>query len=190
MHGPPLGTWRESWGQGRSPEPAKGQEGSLLSPGGLGPGAQRLPTCCGLPGPTAQWVVSLQWHLCPEAHALCYGGVGAWCPFGDSSLGALWVGDPAAHTGPSPMCPKGLLPGKPGHQGAARVSMRWTLLHLEGLWVWSGTAADCLLTAPLQVEMYQRVFQRPPDRHSDFSRLARVLTGNAIALVLGGGGAR
>ncbi|XP_015427838.1 PREDICTED: patatin-like phospholipase domain-containing protein 7 [Myotis davidii] len=43
---------------------------------------------------------------------------------------------------------------------------------------------------PLQVEMYERLFQRPPDRHSDFSRLARVLTGNAIALVLGGGGAR
>lgn len=41
-----------------------------------------------------------------------------------------------------------------------------------------------------QVEMYTRVFQRPPDRHSDFSRLARMLTGNAIALVLGGGGAR
>ncbi|KAI1900623.1 hypothetical protein AGOR_G00051830 [Albula goreensis] len=39
-------------------------------------------------------------------------------------------------------------------------------------------------------EMYERVFQKPPDRHSDFSRLARVLTGNAIALVLGGGGAR
>uniref|UniRef100_A0A6Q2ZL20 lysophospholipase n=1 Tax=Esox lucius TaxID=8010 RepID=A0A6Q2ZL20_ESOLU len=39
-------------------------------------------------------------------------------------------------------------------------------------------------------EMYQRVFQKPPDRHSDFSRLARVLTGNTIALVLGGGGAR
>ncbi|KAJ8005902.1 hypothetical protein DPEC_G00122720 [Dallia pectoralis] len=39
-------------------------------------------------------------------------------------------------------------------------------------------------------EMYQRVFQKPPDRHSDFSRLARVLTGNSIALVLGGGGAR
>uniref|UniRef100_A0A3Q0RRQ1 PNPLA domain-containing protein n=1 Tax=Amphilophus citrinellus TaxID=61819 RepID=A0A3Q0RRQ1_AMPCI len=31
---------------------------------------------------------------------------------------------------------------------------------------------------------------KPADRHSDFSRLARVLTGNAIALVLGGGGAR
>ncbi|XP_017307857.1 patatin-like phospholipase domain-containing protein 7 isoform X2 [Ictalurus punctatus] len=39
-------------------------------------------------------------------------------------------------------------------------------------------------------EMYQRVFEKPPDRHSDFSRLARLLTGNAIALVLGGGGAR
>ncbi|CAB1320046.1 unnamed protein product, partial [Coregonus sp. 'balchen'] len=39
-------------------------------------------------------------------------------------------------------------------------------------------------------EMYQRAFQKPPDRHSDFSRLARVLTGNTIALVLGGGGAR
>jgi len=30
----------------------------------------------------------------------------------------------------------------------------------------------------------------PPDVHSDFSRLARALTGNAIGLVLGGGGAR
>ncbi|XP_031426831.2 LOW QUALITY PROTEIN: patatin-like phospholipase domain-containing protein 7, partial [Clupea harengus] len=39
-------------------------------------------------------------------------------------------------------------------------------------------------------ELYQRVFQKPADPHSDFSRLARVLTGNAIALVLGGGGAR
>ncbi|KAI5091421.1 patatin-like phospholipase domain-containing protein 7 isoform X1, partial [Silurus meridionalis] len=43
---------------------------------------------------------------------------------------------------------------------------------------------------PKLTEMYQRVFQKPADRHSDFSRLARVLTGNAIALVLGGGGAR
>nr|XP_034491984.1 patatin-like phospholipase domain-containing protein 7 isoform X12 [Marmota flaviventris] len=43
---------------------------------------------------------------------------------------------------------------------------------------------------PKLMEMYERVFQRLPDRHSDFSRLARVLTGNAIALVLGGGGAR
>lgn len=71
----------------------------------------------------------------------------------------------------------------------------------KGLWVWNrgnrpGRATVCgtwqLSLAPAlpQVEMYQRVFQRPPDRHSDFSRLARVLTGNAIALVLGGGGAR
>ncbi|KAM9438245.1 patatin-like phospholipase domain-containing protein 7 isoform 6-T15 [Salvelinus alpinus] len=43
---------------------------------------------------------------------------------------------------------------------------------------------------PKLIEMYQRVFQKPADRHSDFSRLARVLTGNAIALILGGGGAR
>ncbi|KAM4662641.1 LOW QUALITY PROTEIN: patatin-like phospholipase domain-containing protein 7 [Discoglossus pictus] len=43
---------------------------------------------------------------------------------------------------------------------------------------------------PKLIEMYERVSQKPPDRHSDFSRLARVLTGNAIALVLGGGGAR
>ncbi|KAJ0067604.1 hypothetical protein NL108_008762, partial [Boleophthalmus pectinirostris] len=39
-------------------------------------------------------------------------------------------------------------------------------------------------------ELYQRVFEKCPDRHSDFSRLARILTGNGIAVVLGGGGAR
>ena len=38
--------------------------------------------------------------------------------------------------------------------------------------------------------MYEKVFAKSADRHSDFSRLARVLTGNTIALVLGGGGAR
>ncbi|XP_077593325.1 patatin-like phospholipase domain-containing protein 7a isoform X2 [Stigmatopora nigra] len=43
---------------------------------------------------------------------------------------------------------------------------------------------------PKLLELYERVFEKPPDRHADFSRLARVLTGNAIALVLGGGGAR
>ncbi|KAF7658943.1 hypothetical protein LDENG_00005450 [Lucifuga dentata] len=43
---------------------------------------------------------------------------------------------------------------------------------------------------PKLMEMYKRVSQKPADRHSDFSRLARVLTGNAIALILGGGGAR
>uniref|UniRef100_A0A8C1LSG4 lysophospholipase n=1 Tax=Cyprinus carpio TaxID=7962 RepID=A0A8C1LSG4_CYPCA len=58
--------------------------------------------------------------------------------------------------------------------------------------------ADCIIIVGLgeqdpavgEREMYQRVFQKPADRHSDFSRLARVLTGNVIALVLGGGGAR
>ncbi|XP_056879484.1 patatin-like phospholipase domain-containing protein 6 isoform X2 [Takifugu flavidus] len=39
-------------------------------------------------------------------------------------------------------------------------------------------------------DLYEKVFEKTPDRHSDFSRLARVLTGNSIALVLGGGGAR
>uniref|UniRef100_A0A8C2EUU7 lysophospholipase n=1 Tax=Cyprinus carpio TaxID=7962 RepID=A0A8C2EUU7_CYPCA len=39
-------------------------------------------------------------------------------------------------------------------------------------------------------EVYEKVFEKTADRHSDFSRLARVLTGNSIALVLGGGGAR
>uniref|UniRef100_A0A8C5DSU0 lysophospholipase n=1 Tax=Gouania willdenowi TaxID=441366 RepID=A0A8C5DSU0_GOUWI len=43
---------------------------------------------------------------------------------------------------------------------------------------------------PKLLELYQRVFEKPADRHSDFSRLARVLTGNAIAVILGGGGAR
>uniref|UniRef100_A0A8D0CXS3 lysophospholipase n=1 Tax=Sander lucioperca TaxID=283035 RepID=A0A8D0CXS3_SANLU len=43
---------------------------------------------------------------------------------------------------------------------------------------------------PKLLELYERVFEKPADRHSDFSRLARVLTGNAIALILGGGGAR
>ncbi|KAI4816881.1 hypothetical protein KUCAC02_009181 [Chaenocephalus aceratus] len=43
---------------------------------------------------------------------------------------------------------------------------------------------------PKLLELYLRVFEKPADRHSDFSRLARVLTGNCIALILGGGGAR
>ncbi|XP_073478511.1 patatin-like phospholipase domain-containing protein 6 isoform X2 [Aquarana catesbeiana] len=40
------------------------------------------------------------------------------------------------------------------------------------------------------LEFYSRIRQKEVDRHSDFSRLARALTGNTIALVLGGGGAR
>ena len=42
----------------------------------------------------------------------------------------------------------------------------------------------------LQMEQYRKVFEGKPDRLSDFSRLARFLTGTAIGLVLGGGGAR
>ncbi|XP_078685260.1 patatin-like phospholipase domain-containing protein 7 isoform X2 [Branchiostoma floridae x Branchiostoma belcheri] len=40
------------------------------------------------------------------------------------------------------------------------------------------------------MEMYEKMFEKDPDRHSDFSRLARFLTGTSVALVLGGGGAR
>uniref|UniRef100_A0A8C9S2U7 lysophospholipase n=1 Tax=Scleropages formosus TaxID=113540 RepID=A0A8C9S2U7_SCLFO len=58
--------------------------------------------------------------------------------------------------------------------------------------------ADCILIVGLgdqepalgQREVYEKVFEKTADRHSDFSRLARVLTGNSIAVVLGGGGAR
>jgi lysophospholipid hydrolase len=39
-------------------------------------------------------------------------------------------------------------------------------------------------------EIYASLFTNPPSIHSDFSRLARFLTGTSIGLVLGGGGAR
>ncbi|XP_033643648.1 neuropathy target esterase-like isoform X2 [Asterias rubens] len=39
-------------------------------------------------------------------------------------------------------------------------------------------------------ETYERLFEKSPDRTSDFSRLARFLTGTSFGLVLGGGGAR
>ncbi|ESP05016.1 hypothetical protein LOTGIDRAFT_61439, partial [Lottia gigantea] len=39
-------------------------------------------------------------------------------------------------------------------------------------------------------QIYEKLFQSEPDRLSDFSRLARFLTGTSIGLVLGGGGAR
>ncbi|XP_058128164.1 neuropathy target esterase sws isoform X2 [Anopheles coustani] len=40
------------------------------------------------------------------------------------------------------------------------------------------------------IELYERVMITQPYIHSDFSRLARWLTGNSVGLVLGGGGAR
>ncbi|XP_046368567.2 patatin-like phospholipase domain-containing protein 7 isoform X1 [Haliotis rufescens] len=45
---------------------------------------------------------------------------------------------------------------------------------------------------PLQkrLDMYSKLFEKPPHRQKDFSRLARYLTGTSIGLVLGGGGAR
>lgn len=42
----------------------------------------------------------------------------------------------------------------------------------------------------LQMQVYRELLETEPDRLSDFSRLARFLTGTAIGLVLGGGGAR
>ncbi|XP_037919482.1 neuropathy target esterase sws isoform X1 [Hermetia illucens] len=39
-------------------------------------------------------------------------------------------------------------------------------------------------------DLYSRVLMSEPNMHSDFSRLARWLTGNSVGLVLGGGGAR
>ncbi|NWW89995.1 PLPL6 esterase, partial [Rhynochetos jubatus] len=60
-----------------------------------------------------------------------------------------------------------------------------------GWWPWWSTAIRVTHRPPHpQREMYEKVFEKSADRHSDFSRLARVLTGNTIALVLGGGGAR
>lgn len=42
----------------------------------------------------------------------------------------------------------------------------------------------------LQNDLYGKVLMSEPNIHSDFSRLARWLTGNSVGLVLGGGGAR
>lgn len=39
-------------------------------------------------------------------------------------------------------------------------------------------------------ELYKKVLMSEPNIHSDFSRLARWLTGTSVGLVLGGGGAR
>ncbi|KAI1290330.1 Neuropathy target esterase sws [Halotydeus destructor] len=44
--------------------------------------------------------------------------------------------------------------------------------------------------SPKLKEYYQAFLAKPSDIHSDFSRLARFLTGTSIGLVLGGGGAR
>ncbi len=40
------------------------------------------------------------------------------------------------------------------------------------------------------MKIYKNLFEQGPSVHSDFSRLARFLTGTAIGVTLGGGGAR
>jgi predicted acylesterase/phospholipase RssA len=50
------------------------------------------------------------------------------------------------------------------------------------------TTLNVLFT--LQNDLYAKVLMSEPNLHSDFSRLARWLTGNSVGLVLGGGGAR
>ncbi|KAG2455689.1 PLPL7 protein, partial [Polypterus senegalus] len=78
--------------------------------------------------------------------------------------------------------------GPPPHRTVEWLNMRtWCSGHLH---LCCPRRVFSKRSLPKLREMYQRVFQKVPDRHSDFSRLARVLTGNAIALVLGGGGAR
>lgn len=42
----------------------------------------------------------------------------------------------------------------------------------------------------IQNELYMKVLMCEPNIHSDFSRLARWLSGMSVGLVLGGGGAR
>ncbi|CAL9683712.1 unnamed protein product [Knipowitschia caucasica] len=94
--------------------------------------------------------------------------------------------------------------------GAVRAQKQLVLLHREdgpppkGTVEWlnmrSWISRHLHLSCPRRVfskrslpklrELYERVFEKPADRHSDFSRLARVLTGNSIAIILGGGGAR
>ncbi|KAI2651495.1 Patatin-like phospholipase domain-containing protein 7 [Labeo rohita] len=84
---------------------------------------------------------------------------------------------------------------------AVRAQKQLVLLHREDGPPPKGTAEwlnmRSWISRHLHLSCPRRVFSKrslpklkPADRHSDFSRLARVLTGNAIALVLGGGGAR
>ena len=40
------------------------------------------------------------------------------------------------------------------------------------------------------ISLYQKLVTSPPDPNSNMSRLARFLTGTAVGLVLGGGGAK
>ncbi|KAG7264399.1 hypothetical protein CRUP_025004 [Coryphaenoides rupestris] len=85
-------------------------------------------------------------------------------------------------------------------RSAVRAQKQLVLLHREdgppphGTVTWLNLRT--WISRHLHLSCPRRVFSKrslpklkPADRHSDFSRLARVLTGNAIAIILGGGGA-
>ena len=92
----------------------------------------------------------------------------------------LLLADPGADAGVSPM-ERDLLGEEPGLVAARRTLV---LLHPETTDLPSGTR---LWLTPRRLEGHHHLRR---DRDADFERLARFLTGNAVGLVLGGGGAR
>jgi predicted acylesterase/phospholipase RssA/CRP-like cAMP-binding protein len=91
------------------------------------------------------------------------------------------VGDAAASPAVSPM-EETLLGAAQQDLSAARRTL--VLLHADASRLPTGTHQ---WLAPRQLEGHHHL---RPDRNADFTRLARFLTGNAIGVVLGGGGAR
>ncbi|XP_062701691.1 neuropathy target esterase sws isoform X1 [Aedes albopictus] len=81
------------------------------------------------------------------------------------------------------------------HEGAARPTNTTSWLNMRA-WVSRHHHIQCpkrLFTRRSQYrinDLYSKVLMSEPNIHSDFSRLARWLTGNSVGLVLGGGGAR
>ncbi|KAL1400961.1 hypothetical protein pipiens_007005 [Culex pipiens pipiens] len=81
------------------------------------------------------------------------------------------------------------------HEGAARPSNTTSWLNMRA-WVTRHHHIQCpkrMFTRRSQYrinDLYSKVLMSEPNIHSDFSRLARWLTGNSVGLVLGGGGAR
>ncbi|XP_065209623.1 neuropathy target esterase sws isoform X2 [Planococcus citri] len=81
------------------------------------------------------------------------------------------------------------------HEGANLPNNTVTWLNMRS-WVSSHHHIQCnkrVFTTKSQYrinELYSKVLMSEPNIHSDFSRLARWLTGTSVGLVLGGGGAR
>lgn len=81
------------------------------------------------------------------------------------------------------------------HEGAARPTNTTSWLNMRA-WVSRHHHIQCpkrMFTRRSQYrinDLYSKVLMSEPNIHSDFSRLARWLTGNSVGLVLGGGGAR